>query len=175
MTSSATTDSDRLRELHDRERIRELKSRYCRYLDTKQWDRLRHLFTDDCVFEGFGSAPDGATPDDFVAGVTARLGDCISIHHVHSPDIRFVDADHARVVWAMMDFLQWPRLMDLREVGKAHGFTAYGHYEEACRRVDGEWKLSRMRLTRLRMDPLPGTPPWPSPGFLRASSDWVDG
>ena len=35
--------------LIDIESIKQLKARYCRYLDTKDWDRWRDLFTDDFV------------------------------------------------------------------------------------------------------------------------------
>ena len=34
------------------EHVRAAKARYCRYVDTKQWDKLSSLFTDDCRFEG---------------------------------------------------------------------------------------------------------------------------
>ena len=40
--------------------IAETKARYCRFIDTKQWERLASLFTSDCRFEGLGSAPPGA-------------------------------------------------------------------------------------------------------------------
>jgi 3-phenylpropionate/cinnamic acid dioxygenase small subunit len=35
--------------LEDVEQIKELKARYFRFFDTKQWDRWRGLFTDDCT------------------------------------------------------------------------------------------------------------------------------
>ena len=35
--------------LMDVESIKQLKARYCRYLDTKDWARWRDLFTDDFV------------------------------------------------------------------------------------------------------------------------------
>ncbi|MFT2520917.1 nuclear transport factor 2 family protein, partial [Escherichia coli] len=34
------------------EELRDLKARYFHYVDLKQWDELRGLFVDDCVFEG---------------------------------------------------------------------------------------------------------------------------
>ena len=39
--------------LLDLEQIRQLKARYCRFIDTKQWQLLRTLFTDGARFEGF--------------------------------------------------------------------------------------------------------------------------
>lgn len=42
MADAATT-------LLEIEAIKQLKARYCRFLDTKQWDDWRALFTDDFV------------------------------------------------------------------------------------------------------------------------------
>ncbi|CAM9917774.1 unnamed protein product, partial [Phaeothamnion confervicola] len=53
--------------------IRQTKARYCRYIDTKQWERLSSIFTSDCHFEGLGSAPPGADVAMFVQGVSSRL------------------------------------------------------------------------------------------------------
>ena len=88
------------------EEIKRLKAAYCRYLDTKQWQRLRALFADDTVFEGFGSAPTGSNADQFVAGITARLTDAVTIHHCHMPEIEFTAPGRARGVWAMMDLVE---------------------------------------------------------------------
>ena len=59
--------------LHDMLEIHALKAAYCRYVDTKQWRRLQALFTDDVVFEGFGSAPAGASLATFIAGISSRF------------------------------------------------------------------------------------------------------
>ena len=36
----------------DLDAIHQLKARYCRFIDTKQWDRLASVFTADARFEG---------------------------------------------------------------------------------------------------------------------------
>ena len=33
--------------------------------------------------------------------------------------------------------------------GRGYGFEGLGHYEESYRKVDGEWKIASLRLTRL--------------------------
>ena len=43
--------SDDLARLLDYEAIRNVKARYCRFLDTKDWDGFLSLFTPDAVFE----------------------------------------------------------------------------------------------------------------------------
>lgn len=166
-------------DLHEKvealEAIRSLKARYCRYIDTKQWDRLRGLFGRSARFEGFGSAPDGADADAFVAGVSARLAKAVSVHHCHTPEIVFLAPDRARGVWAMQDHLEWPEAIRLKEAPEVRGFIGFGHYEEAYVREDGTWKMDFLRLTRLRIDPLPLDVAFPDPTALRrASPDWLD-
>ncbi|MGI4903218.1 MAG: nuclear transport factor 2 family protein, partial [Janthinobacterium lividum] len=83
------------------EQIKQLKAKYCRYIDTKRWELLGTLFAADTVFDGFGSAPSGADVATFVAGVSKRLQPCISVHHCHTPDISLLSDTHARGIWAM--------------------------------------------------------------------------
>lgn len=157
------------------EAIWALKARYCRYIDTKQWVGLRGLFSAGARFEGFGSAPDGADADAFVAGVSARLSEAVSVHHCHMPEIVFAGPDRARGVWAMQDHLEWPQAIQLKEAPEARGFVGYGHYEEAYVREDGSWKMDFLRLTRLRFDPLPTGGAFPNSAALRrASPDWLE-
>ncbi|GHD52839.1 bile-acid 7-alpha-dehydratase [Thalassobaculum fulvum] len=157
------------------EEIKRLKAAYCRYLDTKQWDRLRSLFADDTVFEGFGSAPTGSTADQFVAGVAGRLTDAVTIHHCHMPEIEFIAPHRARGVWAMMDLVELGGGRSPKEAPGHRGFHGLGHYEEEYRVVDGAWKFCFLRLTRLRVDPLPLDHPLPRTDLLAHSPDWLPG
>ena len=134
--------------------IETLKSRYCRFVDLKQWRRLPELFTDDARFEGFGAAPDGATLAEFVSGIERRLGGAVTVHHCHQPEIRLLPPDAAKAVWAMMDFNEWPHTIDLAGYSDASGFMGFGFYQDRYRRVNGAWRISFMRLTRIRVDPL---------------------
>lgn len=167
--------SETLRHLLAIEQIKSLKARYCRYLDTKQWESLRELFWSDARFDGFGSAPPGADTATFIAGVSRRLGDAITIHHCHLPELRFHGEDRARGVWAMMDYVEWPAGHAPMEAPDSRGFQGYGHYEEEYRRQGGVWRIAVMRLTRLRIDALPSDHPTPRPGRLQASPAWLDG
>lgn len=134
--------------------ISQLKARYCRFIDTKQWEPFRGLFAKDANFEGFGSSPNGANVDTFVRGVSGRLEQVVSIHHCHMPEIVFLDENNARGIWAMMDYLEWPEGKSPQEARGARGFCGYGHYEEQYRRAADGWKFSFLRLTRLRIDAL---------------------
>jgi len=160
----------------DLDAVHQLKARYCRFIDTKQWDRLASVFTPDARFEGLGSAPTGATVEMFVNGISTRLARVISIHHCHMPEINFLGPDRARGIWAMMDYLEWPEGEGgPKEAEGYRGFTAYGHYEEEYRRTPDGWRIAFLRLTRLRIDPLSHPAP-PNPRVLLPHSpDWLAG
>lgn len=159
----------------DLDAIHQLKARYCRFIDTKQFDRLPTLFTSDARFEGLGSAPTGATVAMFVQGIATRLGPVMSIHHCHMPEIVFRDADAARGIWAMMDYLEWPEGGGPKEAEGYRGFTGYGHYEEEYRRTPDGWRIAFLRLTRMRIDPL-AVPAPPNPRvLLKHNPDWLTG
>ncbi len=143
------TASDGYRRLADIEEIKQLKGRYFMLIDTKRWDEWRLLFCDDARFAGTLQAPD-ATPDEFVAGVREFLTGVVSIHQGHTPVIEHVTDDTARGVWAMFDWLEFPSDHPAH-FGLPHRI-GYGHYEEEYRRDDGVWKISFMRLARLRVD-----------------------
>lgn len=159
------------------EEIRQLKGSYCRFLDTKRWQDLRALFSDDCQFEGMGNLPVSASVDTFVSHVAKRHVHTITAHHCHTPEFRFLSDDEARGIWAMEDFVEWQGLEHVSPDWTGFkGFRASGHYEEAYRRqADGRWLISFMRLTRLRMDGVPADAPPPRPGALKATPDWLSG
>jgi hypothetical protein len=153
--------TDVVRQLLDRELIKETKARYFRYIDTKQWDKWRTCFTDDCRFE---MSKDFTDPDEWVRYVSTNIADARTAHHGHMPEITFIDQDRARGIWAMYDIVEFPAIADtaggFRGFGhyatpeNARGFMGCGHYEDEYRRVGEEWKISFMRLTRLRVDSL---------------------
>jgi hypothetical protein len=133
------------------EAIKQLKSRYFRYVDTQQWAALQALFTEDAHYDVDGGSGhhewDGPGP--FIAHLSKRMEGAVSVHQGHMPDIELLDADHARGTWAMFDYVDVP--------GKPP-YQGYGHYEETYRREPGGWRIASLKLTRLRVDLLPGRP-----------------
>ena len=145
-----------IQRLLDLECIKQLKSRYCRYIDSKQWDLLT-----------------GSNGSVFVKGVSSRLDPAFTMHHCHTPDIVFIDDDSARGVWAMADYMEWPEPIGLPDAPKARGMYGFGHYEEEYRRIDGQWKMSHLRLRRMRLIPLPDDHPRQSGAVSPAGNDWL--
>ncbi|MEV0362751.1 nuclear transport factor 2 family protein [Nocardia fusca] len=130
--------------MNDHEALRALKARYFRLMDTKDWSGFRALFCDDVVIdlsESGGEVITGA--DDFLTFLTARIGDALTIHHGHSPEIDVLSETTARGIWALEDRLIWP------DGTRVHGF---GHYHETYTKIDGEWRIRTQRLTRLHTD-----------------------
>ena len=130
--------------MDDIEAIKQLKARYFRTMDTKDWAGMRQVFADDVEMdttESGGGVVTGA--DDFLAFLQETIGDVVTVHHGHMPEIELTSSTTATGVWALEDMLRWPNGTEL------HG---YGHYHEAYEKLDGEWKIARSRLTRLRMD-----------------------
>jgi uncharacterized protein (TIGR02246 family) len=128
----------------DVEAIKQLKARYFRTMDTKDWDGMRAVFTDDVVVDVTDSGGEvvcGA--DAFIVFLRDTLADVVTVHHGHMPEIELTSPTTATGVWAMEDLLRWPNGMEM------HG---YGHYLETYERVDGAWLIKTTTLTRLRID-----------------------
>jgi len=149
------TDQDAIRELQAREAIRELKARYFRLLDAKDWAAFRELFTADAHFdvESFDTI-DGADP--FVAIVRHTLAGSRTVHHGHMGEVTLTGAAEARGTWALADYVEWD------SDGERRGIKGYGRYEETYREEDGHWRISSLRLRYARVDPLPREPLPPS-------------
>ena len=158
------------------EQIKMLKARYFRFVDTKNWSRLRGLFTDDSVFKGLWAAAAG--PDEFVAAIQRNLdADTFSAHYGYMPEITRTGDGTARGVWAMQDYLLWPTnsksYLGISVPGQ-RGIRGYGHYEEEYRRTPGGWRITSLRLTRLRIDAITSEePPMLDYPFATLSEDWL--
>lgn len=130
--------------MDDVEAIKQLKARYFRLMDTKDWDGMRRVFADDVVVDTSASGGDvvrGA--DAFLTFLRGVIGDVVTVHHGHMPEIEITSPTTATGIWAMEDMLRWPDGTEL------HGF---GHYHERYVKVDTEWRIEATTLTRLRID-----------------------
>jgi SnoaL-like domain len=126
------------------EAIKQLKARYCRYLDSKDWQAWRSLFSDDFLSDtspAGGKVIQGA--DDFVAFTRKSLRSQATVHQVHAPEIELTSPTTARGVWALEDVVRFGPAVNLR---------GYGHYTETYEKVDGQWLITSSTLTRLRED-----------------------
>ncbi|WP_404477294.1 nuclear transport factor 2 family protein [Novosphingobium sp. BL-52-GroH] len=142
---------DDLARLVDLEAIRMVKARYCRLLDTKEWDGFIALFTSDAVMdvqEDTGNPPITGHAA-ILEQVRFAVMDARSAHQVHSSEIDLGD-DEAHVVTAMQDQVVWAP--GKCPIPGGASITGFGHYHERYVRVEGEWKIAALKLTRLYVE-----------------------
>ena len=145
------------------EEIKQLKARYFRLMDTRDFTGMAQVFCKDAVFdcsEGFGFLPVGGSWKGEIGPVT-RGRDAImkwiegafvrttSVHHGHCHEVTIKSETEAHGIIAMEDYI---RGLD-RETKLLH---AAGHYHERYRFEDGAWRIAQTKLTRLFSD---GHPP----------------
>ncbi|MFC0205169.1 nuclear transport factor 2 family protein [Novosphingobium soli] len=130
------------------ERIRNLKARYFRLMDTKQWDHLAEVFTRDMKV----LTPDGRIwlcgGEAYAQSLRASLEHAVSCHQGFTAEITVHDAEHAEGVWAMQDAITWDTAHP-REGWKA--ILGRGHYHETYRVENGAWRIATLTLTRISL------------------------
>jgi SnoaL-like domain len=139
------------------EEIKQLKSRYFHGIDEKDWETLRDTLADDAVLDfsgevelhvGHHGVEVADDPADWIVEggasgtekIAAIVSEIVTVHHGHDPQITILGEDEATGIWSMYDCLDYGD-----EV-----FHGHGYYREQYRRIDGRWKISYMKLTRLR-------------------------
>jgi uncharacterized protein (TIGR02246 family) len=130
--------------MDDLEAIRQLKARYFRTMDAKDWAEMRRVFADDAVIDttaSGGSVIEGA--DEFMTFLRETLADVVTVHHGHMPEITITSPSTASAVWALQDVLIWP------DSSRMYG---YGHYHDTYEKIDGTWLIRTSTLSRLHME-----------------------
>ena len=95
------------------ESIKQLKARYFRCMDTKDWEGWRRVFTDDASIEfdlavsTLGRpgepAPKLVGREAILAYVSQAFATNQTVHHGHTPEIELLSETRARGIWAMED------------------------------------------------------------------------
>lgn len=144
-----------------RTEILELKARYCRLVDTHQWDEFRDLFLPDVAVDIADDVP--AEHGGGIFRGRERLVDNTrhfmdpgqSAHHVHGAEITFQDADHATAIWSMYDKVIFP---PGQSPVPFQSKTGHGFYHESYVRTATGWKIAALRLQRLAQSTEPLSP-----------------
>ena len=135
------------------EEIKQLKARYFRSMDTKEFQTLNTVFAPDATFD-FREAlrdpvlgtPEGTTEhepvtgrDNIVAYISQALATAQSAHHGHTPEIEFTSDTTAKGIHPMEDTV----------LNGSFFFRGYGHYRETYVKLDEGWRIKTSQLTRL--------------------------
>ncbi|WP_288879954.1 nuclear transport factor 2 family protein [Pedobacter panaciterrae] len=135
------------------EEIKRMKSRYCRYVDTKQWEKLAGLM-DKKISMDFRD-PEGKqlfsfdNRKDMISLTSSMLEKAVTVHHVHNPEIELLSSDSAKAIWAMEDLIAFPEDAQDAPFKVMHGF---GHYHERLERTTDGWIIKSLKLHRLKLE-----------------------
>ena len=123
----------------DKEAIEQVKYRYLRALDTKDWDTFADTLTED-VTGDYGDRLHFTSRADLVEYMRSSLGaGVITEHRVTHPEIT-VDGDEATAVWYLQD----------RVIAAEFNFMLIGaaFYRDTYRRTPQGWKISATAYDR---------------------------
>ena len=133
-----------MRRVDDIEEIKQLKARYFRLIDTKDWEGLAGVFADDVTIdirsEGAGIHHGSV---EFIPRLERLLKNAVSVHHGHMPEITLTSPTTATGVWAMEDWIWW------EEGAPWNSLHGWGHYHEEYVKLHDGWRIRSLVLTRL--------------------------
>ena len=122
--------------MDDLESIKQLKARFTRAVDSRDWDTCRRLLTDDfSVTSPGGGTVSGA--DAFVERFRSALSEGWTVHHAHMPDVELTSETTARGTWSMEGWNRWPDGRELHE---------FGVNRETYEKLDGDWRISSSKV-----------------------------
>jgi hypothetical protein len=144
----------------DRDAIERLKYRYLRSLDLKLWDEFADTLTAD-VTASYGPKLRFEGRDAVVGFMRNSLPTAIiTVHQCHHPEIE-VDGDAGTGTWYLDDkvIITEHRML----------LTGAAFYEDAYRREDGIWRISRTGYVRS----YEATQPLPE-GWALTANRWAE-
>ena len=137
--SDASDLDRRVRRLEDIEAIKQLKYRYWRHLDLKQWDELAQCFAADatvCYSSGQYEFAGVTAIMGFLSTALGRERGSVTIHHGHHPEIELLGDTTARGTWALYNYMF--------NVKENRGIRIGAYYEDRLVKLDGFWKFQHI-------------------------------
>ena len=142
------TDTERLLAI---EEIKQVKARYFRCMDTKDWAGFTAVFAPDGRVDYSPAAVDSSDwkasgAANVVALVRKVVEPAVTIHHGHMAEVEATSPTTASAIFAMEDLIYWPAGSRYRTM---HG---WGHYYETYEKIGGKSLIKTLKLTRLRVE-----------------------
>lgn len=123
------------------EEIRALKARRDIAVDTKDWDTYLALHAPDHQSHNDGFEPWNSARE-MIENVKAIMADTVTVHHSHSPHIRFDSPAAAHGIWGMEDNIFW------KQGEEEHWLHGFGFYHERYEKRGGQWLFTYRQLRR---------------------------
>ena len=154
-------DPEPVRRLLDLEEIKNLKARYFRLLDAKDWSAWIDVFAADLEFIYADPTIQNVPPDaEILADGTARVGreqlvafvseamrSVTTVHHGHMPEIALTGQDAARGHWRLTNYCEFQNAD-----GSYAWMRGYGHYDDVYARGAEGWRIKKSVFFRRDMD-----------------------
>lgn len=144
---------DELRELVEYEKIRRLKYRYMRAIDTHDFHLIRQVFCPDAhVWFGNGTYTFSGIADilGFYTGLLTP--GFITSHIAVHPEIELTGADSATAIWRVEDICHFidplPKIVAFPLEG-GEMLQGAGHYYDEYRKLDGQWRIQSSGYVRI--------------------------
>jgi SnoaL-like domain len=141
------------------EQIKQLKSRYFRAYDTKDYSRFASLFTPNATFDMRQATSDPHGPPtsqeamamlfigrEKIEAFVRSASPSWSAHHGLNPDIEVTSSTTAIGIWALEDAVAF------LEGGPFKTLHGYGYYHDTYERIDGQWLIASTQLTRVHLE-----------------------
>ena len=125
------------------EAIKQVKYRYLRAVDTRDWDLLATTLTDDATSAYSSGKLSYEGRDAIVKFLRESMPekDMLTSHKVHHPEIELTGPDTATARWGLEDVV----------IMLSANLTLRGaaFYEDRMRKVDGQWRIAHTGYRRL--------------------------
>lgn len=134
----------RIKAIEDVDAIKQLKYRYWRYLDTKQWDELATCFAPDAsVAYGSGRYEFHGVEAimKFLRESLGRERGAVTIHQGHHPEIQLTSATTAQGTWALYNYMY--------NVKENRGIRIGAYYHDDYVKAAGVWKFQHIGYENL--------------------------
>lgn len=130
-----------LEELADRAAIVDAVIAYATAVDSRDWERLGTLFTDDACWEYSGSGERLRGPDAIVARISTSVERFDATHHLNGNHVAAVRGDEA-------EHMCYYQAQHVR-LGLPDGekFLGGGRYDDRLRRTPDGWRFTHRRIT----------------------------
>ncbi|MEH6551192.1 MAG: nuclear transport factor 2 family protein [Pseudomonadales bacterium] len=126
-------------DLHELEAIKQLKYRYMRAVDTKDYELLADTMTENATASYDSGKYAFNNRAEILAFLQEGMANIITLHQLHHPEIE-ITGDTATGIWYLQDFVMTP--------DNSYRLQGAAFYEDEYVKTDGNWKITSTGYVR---------------------------